>query len=84
MCLGLLGAASSPEYFAIADGCVQSWFGQFVILGSVWALWYHLLGGVRHLIWDQGKMLEIDQAEKLGWAVVFGSVVLTALTYLVL
>ncbi len=80
----LLAAASSPEYFAIADGFVQSWFGQFVILGSVWALWYHLLGGVRHLIWDQGKMLEIDQAEKLGWAVVFGSVVLTALTYLVL
>ena len=80
----LLAAASSPEYFAIADGYVQSWFGQFVILGSVWALWYHLLGGVRHLIWDQGKMLEIDQAEKLGWAVVFGSVVLTALTYLVL
>ena len=80
----LLAAASSPEYFAIADGFVQSWFEQFVILGSVWALWYHLLGGVRHLIWDQGKMLEIDQAEKLGWAVVFGSVVLTALTYLVL
>ena len=80
----LLAAASSPEYFAIADGFVQSWFGQFVILGSVWALWYHLLGGVRHLIWDQGKMLEIDQADKLGWAVVFGSVVLTALTYLVL
>jgi len=79
----LLAAASSADYFAVADGFVQSWFGQFIILGSVWALWYHLLGGLRHLIWDQGKMLEIEQAEKLGWAAIVGSVVLTALTYVI-
>ncbi len=79
----LLAAASSAGYFAVADGFVQSWFGQFIILGSVWALWYHLLGGLRHLIWDQGKMLEIEQAEKLGWAAIVGSVVLTALTYVI-
>ena len=79
----LLAAASSADYFAVADGFVQSWFGQFIILGSVWALWYHLLGGLRHLIWDQGKMLEIEQAEKMGWAAIVGSVVLTALTYVI-
>ena len=79
----LLAAASSAGYFAVADGFVQSWFGQFIILGSVWALWYHLLGGLRHLIWDQGKMLELEQAEKLGWAAIVGSVVLTALTYVI-
>ena len=79
----LLAAASSAGYFAVADGFVQSWFGQFIILGSVWALWYHLLGGLRHLIWDQGKMLEIEQAEKMGWAAIVGSVVLTALTYVI-
>ena len=80
----LLAAATSERCFEVVNWWMTSILGDVVLFLSVWALWYHLLGGVRHLIWDQGKMLEIDQAEKLGWAVVFGSVVLTALTYLVL
>jgi succinate dehydrogenase / fumarate reductase cytochrome b subunit len=51
---------------------------------SLWALWYHTLGGVRHLIWDNAMMLEIETAEKLGWGVIGGSVVLTILTALVI
>ncbi|MCC1491554.1 succinate dehydrogenase, cytochrome b556 subunit [Cognatishimia sp. F0-27] len=75
-----LAAATSEEYFAVANGFVTSWFGDLVMFGSVWALWYHTLAGVRHLIWDNAKMLDLDSAEKLGWAVVIGSVVLTILT----
>jgi succinate dehydrogenase / fumarate reductase cytochrome b subunit len=47
---------------------------------SVLALWYHALGGVRHLIWDTGRGLDVETADKLGWAMIGGSVVLTALT----
>ena len=47
---------------------------------SLWALWYHTLAGIRHLIWDNAMMLEIETAEKLGLAVIGGSVVLTVLT----
>ena len=49
-----LAAATSPEYFAFADGLITSWFGDLVMTLSVWALWYHALAGVRHLIWDAG------------------------------
>lgn len=73
-------AATGPEAYARADGVITSWFGKLVMLGSIWALWYHSLAGIRHLIWDTGRMLEITQAEKLGWAVIVGSVLLTALT----
>lgn len=76
----LIAAATGPEAFAVADGVITSWFGKLVMLGSIWALWYHALAGVRHLIWDMGHMLRIDQAEKLGWAVVGGSVLLTLIT----
>ena len=79
----LLAASTGPEYFAYADGFVRSWFGDIVMLLSVWALWYHSLAGVRHLIWDNAKMLEVDQAETLGWIVVIGSVVLTVFTVIV-
>ena len=79
-----LAAASSPEYFAVADAVVTSWFGDLVMFLSLWALWYHTLAGIRHLIWDNALMLEIETAEKLGWAVIGGSIVLTILTAIII
>ncbi len=79
-----LAAATSPEYFAVADGLITSWFGDLVMLLSLWALWYHTLAGVRHLIWDNAIGLEIETAEKLGWAVIIGSWVLTVLTVVII
>jgi succinate dehydrogenase / fumarate reductase cytochrome b subunit len=78
-----LAAATSPEYFAVADGVITSWFGDLVMALSVWALWYHALAGLRHLYWDTGRGLEVDFAEKLGLVVVVLSVVLTVLTLLI-
>jgi succinate dehydrogenase / fumarate reductase cytochrome b subunit len=75
-----LAAATSPEYFAFADGLITSWFGDLIMVLSLWALWYHSLAGIRHLIWDNAIGLEIETAEKMGWAVIGGSVVLTLLT----
>lgn len=75
-----LAAATSPSAFAMADGVLTSWFGDLVMTLSLWGLWYHLLAGVRHLIWDQGVGLDLETAYKLGYAVIGGSVVLTVLT----
>ncbi|MBT3465725.1 succinate dehydrogenase, cytochrome b556 subunit [Ascidiaceihabitans sp.] len=75
-----LAAATSPEAYAIANGFLTSWFGDLVMTFSVLGLWYHTLAGVRHLIWDNGIGLDIPTAEKMGWAVVIGSVVLTIIT----
>lgn len=79
-----LSAAISPGCFAVVDGLLTSWFGDLVMLGSLWALWYHLLAGLRHLWWDTGRGLEIVTAERLGWAVIIGSVLLTALTVVII
>lgn len=79
----LLAAATSPEYFAVADGFVRSWFGDLVLFLSLWALWYHLLGGLRHLYWDNGGSYDVELAEKLGWGMIGGSVVLTILTAII-
>jgi succinate dehydrogenase / fumarate reductase, cytochrome b subunit len=79
-----LAAATSAEYFAIADGVITSWFGDLVMVLSLWGLWYHTLAGVRHLIWDNAVGLDIPTAYKLGYAVIGGSVLLTLLTLLVI
>ena len=76
----LLAASSSAAAFAVADYVITSWFGDIVMMLSLWALWYHTLGGVRHLIWDTGRGLELKTAERMGWMIIIGSLVLTALT----
>jgi len=80
----LLAASTSAEYFEIADGLIRCWFGKLIMLGSIWALWYHTLGGIRHLIWDNAIGLDLPTAYKLGWALVIGSFVLTVITVIVL
>ncbi len=78
----LLAAATSDEYFAVANGVATSWFGDLVFTGSLWAIWYHLFAGIRHFIFDAGRGMDIPTAEKLGWACIIGSVVMTVITIL--
>lgn len=80
----LLAAAVSDSYFALANAVATSWFGDIVFTGSLWAVWYHYLGGLRHLYYDAGHGLDLPTAEKLGWACIWGSVVLTVATVLLL
>jgi succinate dehydrogenase / fumarate reductase cytochrome b subunit len=82
--LWLIAAATSEANFLLMDAVISSWLGQLVLLGSLWALWYHTLAGIRHLIWDHAVWLDINRSRLLGWAVVFGSFVLTFLTILFL
>ncbi|MFB9148999.1 succinate dehydrogenase, cytochrome b556 subunit [Roseovarius ramblicola] len=78
----LLAAATSESYFTTADAVMTSWFGDLVMTLSLWAVWYHYLAGLRHLYFDAGKGLDIETAERLGWACIIGSVVLTVITLL--
>jgi succinate dehydrogenase / fumarate reductase cytochrome b subunit len=79
----LLAAATSDSAFAIANAVATSWFGDLVFAGSAWAMWYHYLAGLRHLYFDAGHGLDIKTAERLGWGLIFGSVVLTVITILI-
>jgi succinate dehydrogenase / fumarate reductase cytochrome b subunit len=79
----LLAAAVSDEYFATAHWVATSWLGDLVFAGSAWAVWYHYLAGLRHLYFDAGHGLDIATAEKLGWACIIGSVVLTVATIVI-
>ncbi|MFQ5567370.1 MAG: succinate dehydrogenase, cytochrome b556 subunit [Paracoccaceae bacterium] len=79
----LVAAATGPRYFAVVDGLLTSWIGYLVLLGMTWALAYHLLNGIRHLVWDIGYGYELETVERSGIAVVIGSAVLTVLLWLV-
>lgn len=76
--------AFDAEYFAWVDGLLTSWLGLLVLTLSLWALWYHTLNSIRHLIWDTGRMMEVEIVEKSSWVVIGASVVLTLLTLIVI
>ncbi|WP_298679482.1 succinate dehydrogenase, cytochrome b556 subunit [uncultured Lentibacter sp.] len=79
----LLAAATGPGYYAIANSVLTSWFGDIVMSLSVLGVWYHYLAGLRHLYFDAGHGLDIPTAEKLGWACLIGSLVLTVITLII-
>ncbi len=74
----LLAAATSASYFDFVNGLLTSWLGLLVMFGSLWALWFHFLAGIRHLVMDFGYGYEIKSVDFWGWAVIVLSLVLTA------
>jgi len=60
-----------------ATYCLNSIAGKLILFGFTWALFHHLLGGIRHAIWDTGHGLDHPQREWLARATLFGGVVLT-------
>ncbi|OSP56098.1 succinate dehydrogenase, cytochrome b556 subunit [Pseudoruegeria sp. SK021] len=75
-----VAAAFGPDSFATADWFITSYLGDLIMLLSVWALWYHALAGIRHLAFDTGHFLEVEQAEKFGYVMIGGAFVLTLIT----
>jgi succinate dehydrogenase / fumarate reductase cytochrome b subunit len=79
----LMAAASGPGAFETANGFFASWFGRLILFGFTWALLHHMLGGIRHLIWDTGAGYSAAARNGLAWATLAGSVVLTLLVWAV-
>lgn len=79
----LLAAATSESAFAFIDGLMRSWLGDLVMLGAAWAIFYHMLGRLRHVVWDFGYCLEVETSEKLGIGMFIGATVLTVLAAIV-
>jgi succinate dehydrogenase / fumarate reductase cytochrome b subunit len=73
----LVAAASGEEQFAFVNALFGHPLGKLVLFGYTWALLHHMLGGVRHLIWDTGRGLTIPQVNALSWFTIVGSIVLT-------
>ena len=78
-----LAAATGDDYFEVVDGLLTSWLGYLVLLGLTWALCYHFLNGIRHLWWDTGRGFDLEKVELSGKLTVAGSVVLTALVWII-
>ncbi|MCH7941747.1 MAG: succinate dehydrogenase, cytochrome b556 subunit [Proteobacteria bacterium] len=73
----LVAAALGPETYEATRELYGTWMGQVVLFGFSVCLFYHLCNGVRHLLWDIGLMLEIENIYRSGWVMLCASAVLT-------
>jgi succinate dehydrogenase / fumarate reductase cytochrome b subunit len=72
----LLAAATSAEAFATVDGLLRSFLGDLILFGAAWAIFYHMLGRLRHVIWDFGYGLEVKTSERMAQGMVILATVL--------
>ncbi len=78
----LLAAAAGPDWYEFVNGLLGTILGRLVLFGYTWGLIHHMLGGIRHLIWDTGRGFEPASVDGLARATIIGSVALTAAVWL--
>lgn len=61
----LLMAASSEAAFDAVNWMYQSVLGKLIMLAATWAIFYHMLGRLRHVIWDFGYGLNVQVSERM-------------------
>jgi len=77
----LIAAAAGANTYTGFETFMGSLIGRLILFGYTWALLHHLLGGIRHLIWDTLHGLEPAEREMLAAATLIGSIALTILLW---
>lgn len=73
----LIAVAMGEKPFALVNAVFGHPIGKLILFGYTWALVHHMLGGMRHLVWDTGRGLQIWQVNVLCWLTILGSIVVT-------
>lgn len=78
----LIAAATGPSAFATVNWFMGTIIGRLILFGFTWALFTHMMGGIRHMIQDTGRWMEYPQREYLAQATLWGGLVLTVLVWI--
>lgn len=79
----LIATASGPTSYAYIQGFTTSWIGRLILFGYTWALLHHMLGGIRHFVWDLGYGFGPTEREWLARATLIGSITLTLAIWII-
>jgi succinate dehydrogenase / fumarate reductase, cytochrome b subunit len=77
----LVAIAAGPEAYATAEHFFASIPGRVLLFLFSWSLLHHMLGGIRHLIWDTGRALDKTSIEVMAWLTIISSTALTILIW---
>ena len=81
--LWLVALASGPAAYAYVAGFFGSWLGRLVLFAYTWVLLHHMLGGIRHFVWDAGIGFDREKRAVMARLTLIGSVALTLVIWAV-
>lgn len=76
----LVAVVRGPAAYASLQVFISAWYGQILLYAWLFALYYHLCNGIRHLCWDMGYGLDLKTTYTSGYAVIAVSVLFTLVT----
>ena len=79
----LIAAASGAAHYEWASWFFGTFVGRLILFGYTWALMQHMLGGLRHFMWDMGHGYEKHFSTKLAVITPVVSVLLTVAIWVV-
>lgn len=79
----LIAIASGENYYNFVSAIFGSIFGQIILFGFTWALVQHLLGGLRHFVWDLGYGFEKHFTTKMAKATFVAAPVITVILWII-
>lgn len=74
----LVAVAAGGDSYAQIQALLGSTLGKLALAAFSACLVYHLLNGIRHLLWDVGYGYEIPKVYATGWSVAVLAVAITA------
>ena len=77
----LIAVSSDASSFAVFSDFISSFIGRLTLFVITWALFHHLVGGVRHILWGAGYGLDAPLRDQMAWATAIGGFALTVLVW---
>ena len=77
----LAALTQGPETYARFIQCAHSPVAQIFLFGWIWAFFFHLCSGIRHLLWDAGLFLDIKNVYRTGYSALAVSTLMTLMAW---
>lgn len=79
----LIAVSADATTFSVFSEFIGSFIGRVVLFVVTWTLFHHLVGGLRHIVWDTGYGLDAPLRDQMAWATLIGGFALTVLVWII-
>ena len=83
ICIWTASLILGDTNYDFINSFLTSIFGKFIVIGLAWSFSFQILSEIRHLLMDMGYGFELQTTRITGLGVIFGSILLTILIYLI-
>ncbi|MBA4759499.1 succinate dehydrogenase, cytochrome b556 subunit [Sphingosinicella sp.] len=77
----LVAAATGPEAYETFLSIASGWVGITILVALTWAVYQHMMSGIRHLAMDTGWGYDLATSKLTAILTILASLTLTAITW---